>query len=355
MDASSSTSALALVFTLAAVLLVSLKMAARTTGKKKEELYGDMNHVSFNVRPPSTAWLNMGWWESEDTFFVDACEELARRLHATAALPENPRILDVGCGSGDSLLLLQRTSHPSVLHGVTSLPSHASFARKRLRAQSGISDEKDTSHDVHCADAVRWLQQPSAPRIEQGRYPEGYHAIFALDCAYHFNDRPTFFQHAFNALQPGGTLALLDLALAFPYPDATSSSRAYQFKSAQKIPPPKRAPTRMQSVMHTIGCASASTPTSHFVPIDTYAAQLAHVGFTPSEVVIQDVSVEVLAGFARFLCSIGNAEEAAWRASPPALMTLGLRMVGKHVVSKWAAGGDAGMLRCVLVFAKKPA
>ncbi|KAL9933726.1 hypothetical protein V8E36_007384 [Tilletia maclaganii] len=311
-----------------------------------------MNHLAFNVRPPTTAWLNMGWWESENVHFVDAAEELASRLHSAVEMPPHPNILDVGCGSGDSLLLLQRTRSPAVLHGVTSLSSHATFARKRLRSQAQIHKDEDESHNVICSDVIPWIKQrpssSSAHMLSLGPNPTGYDAIFALDCAYHFNDRLTFLQHAFQILRPGGSVALVDLALAWPYPPSSPN-----FTPSQILPAPTRPPTQYEQLKHKVSSAAASTPAKNFVPIDTYIAHLCQAGFAQDEISIEDISAQVLRGFARFLSGVGQGEDNAWRARPNVLLRFGLNSVGKHVVSQWAAGGDSGMLRCVLVSARK--
>ncbi|KAK0554491.1 hypothetical protein OC846_001277 [Tilletia horrida] len=342
------------IYVVSAVLATIVVMKLFNSADKKDEIYSDMNHVAFNVRPPTTAWLNMGYWSTppDHTQFVDAAEQLATRLHQAVFPPFAPRcseplaILDVGCGSGDSVLLLNRTLQPQTLHGVTSIDSHASFARKRLEQASSSAGQRDLDHDVFCGDAVQFL----AP----GRNSTKYDAVFALDCAYHFNDRPTFFRNAFAHLKPGGSIALVDMALAWPYPTSQSVA-AFEFVPSTSLDPPSRPPTRAQALWHWISCQGASTPTSHFVPIDVYASHLHQAGF--GDIKIEDISEHVFPGFANFLASQGRyvtPDEAQWRVKGNPLLNFGFRVVGNNVVAKWAAGGDAGMIRCVLVSARKP-
>ena len=73
---------------------------------------------------------------------------LAQFLHQAAQIPPDARILDVGHGCGDSLLLLAETYNPACLHGVTFEAAHAQQARQRLGERATI----------WCADAVEWLK-----------------------------------------------------------------------------------------------------------------------------------------------------------------------------------------------------
>ena len=206
---------------------------------------------------------------------------------------------------------------PVLLHGVTSLPFHAERARARSTA------------DVWCADAQEWLAARPEPV---------YNTVLALDCAYHFRSRASFFEAAHNAMVTGGTLGLVDLVGAWPYPAWTASD----------VPPPTRPPSLYARVMHYIACLFSGTDPGAFVYMEQYRAQLEAAGFTAVQ--ITDISHNVFPGFSRFLCNLGSGDEHTWRSSTN---LHAFRAFGR-VVSRWAAGGNNGIVRCVLVTAHKP-
>ena len=287
------------------------------------EPYAALAHLALNVERPRTEWLNMGDWSRARTF-PDACAALTRRLHDAARLPPHARLLDVGHGCGDSLLLLLDERAPHTLHGVTSLAAHAQ------RAQARTGDRAT----VHCADAVAWLAQT----------PHTYDAVLALDCAYHFADRPAFFRAAHAALAPRGTLALVDLVAAHPYPTDAAFG-------ASSLPAPTHPPRAWARAKHRVACALSGTPPQSFVSIDTYRTQLADAGFAPDAVEATDISADVFPGFAHFLTHLGTGDERVWRAGS-SLQLYALRLFGR-VVAQWARGGNTGLVRCVLVVATK--
>lgn len=230
-------------------------------------------------------------------------------------------MLDVGHGCGDSLLLLSRGSL-SCLHGVTSLPVHAQRAQQRLGNQA----------QVWCADAVDWLAQDDGA--------DAYDVILALDCAYHFHNRALFFERAHRRLKPGGRLALVDLASAWPYPETSSSF------TPSTLPAPMHPPSWGKRVQHWMTCYLSGTPTQSMVPCSTYMEQLQTAGF--SIIQLRDISHDVFPGFSTFLQGLG-IDDQAWRAGSQ-MQWAALRAFGR-VVHTWAQGGDTGMARCVLVVA----
>ena len=89
---------------------------------------------------------------------------LAELLYKAAMIPPHARILDIGHGCGDSLLVLAKQYEPACLNGVTSVPAHAHRARERLGYRA----------TVWCADVVRWIRSDQATHSI-------YDVILALD------------------------------------------------------------------------------------------------------------------------------------------------------------------------------
>ncbi|KAF7320421.1 CBS-domain-containing protein [Mycena kentingensis (nom. inval.)] len=209
-------------------------------------------------------WLNMGLWKST-TVFPKACEALALKLVEVVRLKAGARILDVGHGSGDSLLML--LSHPAVprpshLSGITSLPAHHKRSQART-AQVGT----DIPVTLYAGDAVLRagiLNHPFA-------VGKTYDAILALDCAYHFNTRRDFLQQAFAALAPGGSIGLADICFASP-----ETTRMRIAKTILRL-----------------------MPVANAISMDEYVAQLQTIGFT--DVHMEDMSKDVFGGFIGFL------------------------------------------------------
>ena len=52
--------------------------------------------------PPSTTWLTLGLWTSSPPTYAAACSALCTLLSSSAVLADDDRVIDVGCGRGDS-------------------------------------------------------------------------------------------------------------------------------------------------------------------------------------------------------------------------------------------------------------
>ncbi|KDN44104.1 S-adenosyl-L-methionine-dependent methyltransferase [Tilletiaria anomala UBC 951] len=312
----------------AAALALVLQYCNRRRGCT--ETYAILDHVFLNVRAPTSEWLNMGWWEDSNVQFSEAAERLATKvLERVPALKPSPRILDVGHGCGDSLLLIHELLRPAVLHGVTSLPKQAKRAQVRTQGKATI----------FCADATSWLEQSG----------EQYDVIVAIDCAYHFPDRQRFFKACAAHLKSGGHLVLFDLVGSWPYPPSKNpeeiGEEALDSFLASSLPPATRAPSLLDIFKHRLACLMTSTPFRNLCPLSSYQEQLRHAGFCNSS--IADVSHAVFPGFARFLRGLGRGGEQAWRKGSPVQLA-GLHTFGQ-VVEKWAQGGNAGLVRGVIV------
>ncbi|KAI9454004.1 S-adenosyl-L-methionine-dependent methyltransferase [Russula earlei] len=251
--------------------------------RRSKDPYGTF-HISFNKvhgsrDPPKTEWLNMGLWK-DTAVFPEACQALALRLLGAARLKPNGRVLDVGHGSGDSILL--QLSHPelakpSLVCGITSLPAHHHRTRERVNSFLSSADAPDKKPNVLLfeGDAV-WRsddrEHPLSPH-----FAHEFESIVALDCAYHFDTREEFLRQSFQRLTPGGCIALADLCFSTP-----------------------PGPMFTLFLSRVLGIM----PRSNMVTKEQYVRQMNDVGYKNIE--MEDITPFVFPGFQLFLRRRGN-------------------------------------------------
>lgn len=295
--------------------------------------YSNLDHLAFNTVAPKTEWMNMGNWSETDEFSL-ACHDLAELLYREAGLESDAAILDVGHGSGDSLLLLAISYQPSLLHGVTSIRSHAERARQRLKESSHL---KTSQSQIVCDNVIDFLQDTDGPK---------YDFIFALDCAYHFRTRKTFLQLCNGRLNPGGKVALVDLVASHP----PAKKSASYYTPSPSLPPPTLPQASLTSrLKHRFVTFISGVPIVNMIPVEQYHSNLREAGF--DHIKIQDTSHLVFPGFAKFFSGYRKGKEAAWRGGG-SLQAYALHSFAS-VVQEWSEGGDKGMVRSVLVVAQK--
>ncbi|CAL1695955.1 unnamed protein product [Somion occarium] len=293
-------SALALVFSVVLrfgspmsipMLLLLLFLAAcisvYLSARKSRDPYGTF-HVSLN-RPleeprsiPNTEWLNMGYWKDTDEF-PKACEALALKLIKAARCQQGGHVLDVGHGSGDSLLLHLRhpsVPRPSCLTGITSLRAHYLRSCERVRQTQKEITDIDHAPEVHlfAGDAVYHPSDDPHHPLSPTSPTKPYTTILALDCAYHFNNRHRFLQQSFHHLASGGRIALADICFA-----STGTTIA-------------------KFVRYLIGDLGV-VPKENVITVQQYYRQMVDLGYV--EIEVEDISKDVFPSFTRFLSSRG--------------------------------------------------
>ncbi|KAF8078561.1 S-adenosyl-L-methionine-dependent methyltransferase [Lyophyllum atratum] len=247
--------------------------------KTATDPYG-LFHLSLNKLPgesvdipPKTEWLNMGFWQDTDVF-PQACAALATKLIQAAQCKAGDRVLDVGHGTGESLVLLLSEAsipRPSTITGITSLPAH--HHRSQERVDRLLASLKDPRPEVclYLGDAVcqpgttGHPLEPSSNRV--------FDRILALDCAYHFDTRSAFLQQALHRLAPGGRIALADICFD---PKILLNRRASLITSLFKM-----------------------MPKQNMVSTDNYIAQMEEMGYV--DVQLEDITEDVFPGFVQFL------------------------------------------------------
>ncbi|KAI0271362.1 S-adenosyl-L-methionine-dependent methyltransferase [Gloeopeniophorella convolvens] len=269
-----------------AIIVFSILLACgaaylfRRTGDPYGTFHIELNKVPGGPDPPQTEWLNMGYWK-DTAIFPEACQALALRLFRAAALKPQGRVLDVGHGSGESLVL--QLTHldvprPAVLCGITSLPSH--YRRSRERVGGILSPAAGTT-------AVRLFEGDAVWRVGQRDHPlapgfdHTFDSILALDCAYHFETRQVFLRQSFSRLEHGGRVALADICFSH------APNRALTFLLSRVLRVLRR---------------------ENIVTIEEYEQRLRDIGY--EDVEIEDITPFVLPGFRNFLKQRGNL----WKA-----------------------------------------
>jgi len=276
------------------VFIIVLWMAKQTA-----DPYGDF-HLSLNKLSdeeiPRTEWLNMGYWKDTDVF-PKACEALALKLVQVAGCKPGAKVLDVGHGSGESLIFL--LTHPSVprpshITGITSLPLHFRRSQARIARLSPAVPVV-----LHAGDAIyrpgAALDHPFSPSSDR------FDMVLALDCAYHFRPRVEFLRQAFSALDRGGSIALADICF---------TPGALQTRWTQWV-------TTVLRLM----------PHENLISTDEYLAQMHDIGYT--DLGLENITDEVFPGFIRFLETRG----------------LGWRLFGAVLRMYWRAGAQFVLVR----------
>ncbi|KAH9082150.1 S-adenosyl-L-methionine-dependent methyltransferase [Lactarius deliciosus] len=248
--------------------------------RRTSDPYGTF-HVPFNKvpggpDPPQTEWLNMGFWK-DTVVFPEACQALAIQLFRVADLKPGGRVLDVGHGCGDSILL--QLSHPevatpSILCGITSLPAHHRRSWERVKSYLSSVDAPPAVL-LFQGDAV-WRpgcqDHPLSPDFKHD-----FDNILALDCAYHFNTREEFLRQSLRRLTPGGSVALADLCFSSP--------------------PGPVLTLLLWRVLRTM-------PKHNITTKEQYIQQMREIGYEDIE--LEDITPFVLPGFQQFLKQRGR-------------------------------------------------
>lgn len=122
---------------------------------------------------------------------------------------DQPRILDLGCGTGATLAYLRAHTclHPE-LTGITLSPHQAELAQRLLQKRQ--PDIRILAADYH-----------HLPQSWAGHF----HLAYAIESFVHSSEPHLFFQEAHRVLQPGGKLILID---TFPASSASTDHFIHQ-------------------------------------------------------------------------------------------------------------------------------
>lgn len=281
----------------------------------------DMQHTLLNIEPDAvSSWVNLGYWPdhtetgesdsrvdhdsgsvgADPTSYVSACRGLARLLCDFSGVSASSRVLDVGCGCGDSSFFLLEEYDCAAIEAINIAKTQIQWAKrraeKRKRQQKGkhaygesridrIRFQVASATEIH----AELFTSPDSPAA--GVSP-GFSHILALDCAYHFDSREEFFRRSFELVAPGGTIALMDIIPILPA-DAETNGLTIGWRLGMRIV-----------------SAACGIPIANLYSLSTYRRHLTAAGFTSIEVVHLPAR-STFAGFAAFIQRHGQVTGTA--------------------------------------------
>jgi SAM-dependent methyltransferase len=177
----------------------------------------DLEDIQLNYQPETgnlnSSWGNLGCWLDDTKSPIDnysqACQQLAIELGRLAKLDqlsEGHAILDAGFGCGDQLFVWLNSFAVKQLVGINFSHSQTAFAVNALNSKA--CEQQKGAYVLKqgdCCDPIAWQHVPKA-----------LDRIIALDCLYHFKNKPDYFKLCNKHLAVDGILAASDLVLVKP-------------------------------------------------------------------------------------------------------------------------------------------
>jgi len=145
-------------------------------------------------------WYNLGVW-TEATTVADASRALATAVFDAAEVKSKSVVLECGAGLGGGAALLAETYQPARVVAIERDPRRVAVAQVATRSFGARVEVQlgDATDLRHFADGT-------------------FTHVLAVDCAYFFAPRSSFWAEAHRVLAPGGTLAVADLTVSSDLP-----------------------------------------------------------------------------------------------------------------------------------------
>ncbi|SMF30047.1 SAM-dependent methyltransferase [Pseudobacteriovorax antillogorgiicola] len=179
----------------------------------KSEFF-DQQEQLLNIEQNSS-WANLGYW-SNTRSYPQAAKAMAVLLGERCKLNSHDKVIDIGFGNGDQLCLWIEHFQVREVQGFNISESQNALARRRTRALERVNIFQGSFQQV-----------PTDTRVDK---------ILALDCAYHFQSRETFFSFCHKTLNPEGGIGLVDLTVNLSQVSFIEKGMVRLMAAASKIP-----------------------------------------------------------------------------------------------------------------------
>lgn len=231
------------------------------------EFYDLAEHkLNINVQTHSidTSWGNLGYWKGEGVTYPQACKQLALAVADIAQLSQANNILDTGFGCGDQLHIWAAHKNINTITGMNISNCQTLWAKQKIAEKPLF---KNTAIDIttaDCCDPAAWKS-----------FSRPFDRIIALDCIYHFNDKPQYFSLCRKHMTTESLLVVSDLLLT------------------------DKSLTPFQKVILKIICFLSHIPFNNFKTEHDYRSQLTNEKLELC--LLQDISADVFLPFGAWL------------------------------------------------------
>lgn len=181
-----------------------------------EKLY---SHGVENYGDFHNGYLNFGLWEKGNELYVDAAQNLVRRMGVMLGLNQESKLLDVGPGMGTQDIYLVQNFGPSSIHAVDVTWKHIKHARQRA------AEARLPQIHYHHGTATNLPFKNSS-----------FTHLLSIEAPEHFDTREQFMREARRVLKPGGVIAMADFVVKKKPVTLRERFLSEAVRSAWKVP-----------------------------------------------------------------------------------------------------------------------